>query len=75
VFHRVLQHVVENPHARFTFRRFQRMLNVPDAAALRILTNLISAGIVVETERDVWSRAWPDLLPERDRGPASGQSG
>jgi hypothetical protein len=66
VFERVLRHVVENPHARFTFRRFQRMLDVPDAAAQRILTNLISAGVVVESERDVWSRTWSDVLPERD---------
>ena len=57
VIDRIVSHVVRNPSARFTFRRFRTMLGVPDDAARRILACLTSSGLLVEVERGVWARS------------------
>lgn len=64
VFRRLLEHVVQNPSARFDLPGFQRLLGVPEPAADRILTKLVSAGVLVEVQRGVWMRAWANVLPQ-----------
>jgi len=57
VIDRIVSRVVRNPGARFTFRRFRSMLEVPEDAARRILGCLTSTGLLVEVERGVWARS------------------
>jgi Fic family protein len=62
VFARVVQNVVNNPHARFTVQAFQSVLGVPEAAARHILQTLVSVGILAEVDRGVWARTWAGVL-------------
>lgn len=68
VIRRIVDSVVQNPGARFTFPRFRAMLGVPEEAARRILAYLASSGLVVEIERGVWARipSLPAVLPKND---------
>ena len=58
VFERIVSNIVDNPAARFTFRSFQELLGVPEAAARRIFDKLMTAGLIAEVERGVWARTW-----------------
>lgn len=66
VFQRVVQDVVANPDACFTRESFRARLEVPDAAAERILGNLISAGVLAEREKGVWVRTWPETIDRHE---------
>jgi Fic family protein len=65
VFERILSDVVDNPAASFTFRSFQELLGVPEAAARRILETLVTAGLMAEVERGVWARTWSQVHRRR----------
>jgi hypothetical protein len=65
VFQKVVSHVVENPKAAFNFDGFRSLLGVPEPAARRILGNLVSAGVVAEIERGLWTRTWSDVCARR----------
>jgi DNA-binding IscR family transcriptional regulator len=56
----VVDHVVHRAETTVTLEGLQDFLHVPPAAANRILTNLVSAGIVREVRDGVWGRL-PDL--------------
>lgn len=56
----VVEHIVQNPEPRITLQMLQDALGVPPDAASRIVDRLVSAGIVREEQRGVWSRV-PDL--------------
>jgi DNA-binding IclR family transcriptional regulator len=61
VFQKVRANVVENPSAAFEFEGFHRLLGVPEAAARRILANLINAGVVEEVGHGRWARTWSHI--------------
>ena len=61
VFERIVSNIVDNPTARFTFRSFQELLGVPEAAARRIFDKLMTAGLIAEVERGVWARTWAQV--------------
>ena len=61
VFARVVQNVVNNPNASFTFPTFQKLLGVPEAAAQHILQTLVTVGMLSEVDRGVWARTWSSV--------------
>ena len=51
---RLIKGVLQNPSLTLSVETLQAWLNVPVDAAERILTNLVSAGLVREVRRGVW---------------------
>jgi len=49
--------VVRNPYAVVTSESLQHWLHVPRAVAERILTRLVSSGLIREVEAGVWARS------------------
>jgi uncharacterized membrane protein len=60
----IVTHVVQNPGGRVTLEGLQNSLDIPPAAATRIVERLVSAGVVREVRRGVWERV-PELPPLR----------
>jgi DNA-binding IscR family transcriptional regulator len=60
----VVTHVVQNPEGRVTVESLQNSLQIPPAAATRIVERLVSAGLVREVNRGVWERV-AELPPLR----------
>lgn len=58
----VVNQVVQNPRGRVTLEGLQSSLQIPPAAATRIVERLVSAGLIREVRRGVWERV-PDLPP------------
>jgi predicted transcriptional regulator of viral defense system len=56
----VVDHVVHKAETTVTLNGLQDFLHVPPDAANRILSSLVSAGIVREVREGVWSRV-PEL--------------
>jgi DNA-binding IscR family transcriptional regulator len=56
----VVDHVVHKAETTVTLEGLQDFLHVPSTAANRILSRLVSAGIVREVRDGVWGRL-PDL--------------
>ena len=56
----VVDHVVHKPETTLTLEGLQDFLHVPPDAANRIVSSLVSAGIVKEVRDGVWTRV-PDL--------------
>jgi hypothetical protein len=52
----VVAGVVRNPHAVITSDSLQRWLHVSRAVADRILTRLVSSGLIHEVGAGVWAR-------------------
>jgi DNA-binding IscR family transcriptional regulator len=48
--------VVRNPYAVITSDSLQQWLHVPRAVAERILTRLVSSGLIHEVSAGVWAR-------------------
>jgi hypothetical protein len=57
---RLIKGVLQNPSLTLSVETLQAWLNVPVDAAERILTNLVSAGLVREVRSGVWV---PSPLP------------
>jgi DNA-binding IscR family transcriptional regulator len=57
---RLIKSVLQNPSLTLSVETLQAWLNVPVDAAERILTNLVSAGLVREVRSGVWV---PSPLP------------
>lgn len=57
---RLINGVLQNPSLTLSIETLQAWLNVPVDAAERILTNLVSAGLVREVRSGVWA---PGPLP------------
>ena len=51
---RLIKGVLQNPSLTLSVETLQAWLNVPVDAAERILTNLVSAGLVREVRSGVW---------------------
>ena len=51
---RLIKGVLQNPSLTLSVGTLQTWLNVPVDAAERILTNLVSAGLVREVRSGVW---------------------
>jgi DNA-binding IclR family transcriptional regulator len=51
---RLIKDVLQNPSLTLSVETLQAWLNVPVDAAERILTNLVSAGLVREVRSGVW---------------------
>jgi hypothetical protein len=51
---RLIKGVLQNPSLTLSIETLQTWLNVPVDAAERILTNLVSAGLVREVRSGVW---------------------
>jgi hypothetical protein len=51
---RLIKGVLQNPSLTLNVETLQAWLNVPVDAAERILTNLVSAGLVREVRSGVW---------------------
>ena len=51
---RLIKGVLQNPSLTLSVDILQAWLNVPEDAAERILTNLVSAGLVREVRTGVW---------------------
>ena len=51
---RLIKGVLQNPSLTLSIEILQTWLNVPVDAAERILTNLVSAGLVREVRSGVW---------------------
>jgi hypothetical protein len=51
---RLIKDVLQNPSLTLSVETLQAWLNVPVDAAARILTNLVSAGLVREVRSGVW---------------------
>ena len=51
---RLIKGVLQNPSLTLSVETLQAWLNVPVDAAQRILTNLVSAGLLREVGRGVW---------------------
>ena len=51
---RLIKGVLQNPSLTLSIEPLQTWLNVPVDAAERILTNLVSAGLVREVRSGVW---------------------
>ena len=67
---RLIKGVLQNPSLTLSVETLQAWLNVPVDAAQRILTNLVSAGLLREVGRGVWvpgplPGAQPSLIDER----------
>jgi DNA-binding IscR family transcriptional regulator len=56
----VVDHVVHKPETTVTLEGLQDFLHIPQDAAGRIVTSLVSAGIVREVRTGVWARV-PEL--------------
>lgn len=56
----VVDHVIHKAETTVTLEGLQDFLHVPPDAANRIVSSLVSAGIVREVRDGVWSRM-PDL--------------
>jgi len=56
----VVDHVVHKPATTVTLEGLQDFLHIPQDAAGRIVTSLVSAGIVREVREGVWARV-PEL--------------
>jgi len=56
----VVDHVVHKPETTLTLEGLQDFLHVPSDAANRIVSSLVSAGIVKEVRDGVWTRV-PEL--------------
>jgi hypothetical protein len=66
----VVRSLVQSATAEFTIEEVQRRLSVSPEIAARVLSRLVSAGVLEQTRRDLWvkvnmSRALPD---DRRRG-------
>ena len=51
---RLIKGVIQNPSLTLSVETLQAWLNVPVDGAQRILTNLVSAGLVREVRNGVW---------------------
>jgi hypothetical protein len=54
---RIVAGVVRNPHAVVTPESLQNWLHIPRAVAERILSRLVSSGLLREVDGGVWVRA------------------
>ena len=52
----VVNHVVQNVHHTVTIETLTELLNIPADGVHRIVTNLVSAGILREVREGIWSR-------------------
>ena len=63
----VVDQIVHNPESRVTINNLTNSLNIPEDAAMRIIDNLVKAGLVYEVSPGVWARMVK--LPSGRHGP------
>ena len=61
----VVDQIVHNPESRVTIKNLKEFLNIPEDAAIRIIDNLVKAGLMYELSPGVWARMVK--LPSRRR--------
>jgi hypothetical protein len=62
----VVDQIVHNPESRMTIKTLKDFLDIPEDAAVRIIDNLVKAGLVYEMSPGVWARMVK--LPSDRRG-------
>ena len=63
----VVDQIVRNPESRVTVKNLEDFLNIPDAAAKRIINNLVKAGLMYEVSPGVWAKGKHAPRPTRPR--------